>query len=107
MISYFCGKATWKEREENLSRAFRIIARRHNALKITRPIPEDVQQYGGRTYLVFEAPDLVRDIVSSFTDEEVKAIKHSLGSVNQFVDSTDQLSRNPLLQTLKAVYAVY
>jgi hypothetical protein len=96
--------ATWKEREENLARAFRIIARRHNALKITRPIPEDVQQYYGRPYLVFEAPDLVRDILSSFTDEEVKAIKHGLGSVNQFVDSTDQLSHNPLLQMLKAVY---
>jgi hypothetical protein len=95
---------TWKEREENLAKAFRIVARMHNALKITRPIPEDVQQYGGRPYLVFEAPGLVHDLISSFTDEEVKAIKHGFGSVNQFVDSTDQLSHNPLLQMLKAVY---
>ena len=94
----------WKAREENLARAFRIVARMHNALKITRPIPEDVNQYFGRPYLVFEAPDLVRDLVSSFTDEEVRAIKHGLGSVNQFVDSTDQLSHNPLLQMLKTVY---
>jgi hypothetical protein len=98
------SSATWKEREENLARAFRIIARMHNALEITRPIPEDVKQYGGRPYFVFEAPDLVRDIISSFTDDEVKAIKYGLGSVNQFVDSTDQLSRNPLLQLLKTVY---
>jgi hypothetical protein len=95
---------TWKEREENLSRAFRVIARMHNALKITRPIPEETQQYGGRPYMVMEAPDVVRDIVNSFTDEEVKAIKHGLGSVNQFVDSTDQLSRNGLLQMLKTMY---
>lgn len=95
---------TWKERESNLSRAYRVIPRMHNALKITRPIIEDVQNYGGRPYLVFEAPDLIRDIVSSFTDEEVRAIKHGLGSVNQFVDSTDQLSHNGLVQMLKAVY---
>jgi hypothetical protein len=95
---------TWKEREENLARAFRVIAPMHNALKITRPIPEDVLQYFGRPYLVFEAPDLVHDIVTSFTDEEVKAIGHGLGSVNQFVDSTDQLSRIGLVQMLKCVY---
>lgn len=95
---------TWKEREENLAKAFRIIAPLHNALKITRPIPEDVQQYYGRPYLVFEAPELVQDIITSFTDEEVKAIKHGLGSVNQFVDSTNQLSSNGLLQVLKTVY---
>lgn len=95
---------TWKERETNLSRAYRVIARMHNALKITRPIFEDVQNYFGRPYIVFECPHLVSDIVSSFTDDEVKAIKHGLGSVNQFVDSTDQLSNNSLVESLKAVY---
>jgi hypothetical protein len=94
----------WKERESNLARAYRVVARMHNALKITPPIVEDVSNYFGRPYIVFESPDLVRDIVSSLTDEEVKAIKHGLGSVNQFVDSTDQLSRNALVEMLKAVY---
>jgi hypothetical protein len=96
--------STWKERESNLARAYRVIARMHNALKITRPIVEDVSNYHGRPYLVFESPDLVLDIVNSFTDEEVKGIKHGLGSVNQFVDSTNQLSNNALVEMLKAVY---
>jgi hypothetical protein len=55
-------------------------------------------------YLVFEAPDLIRDIIDGFTDEEVKAIKHGLGSVNQFVDSTNQVSNNSLCEMLKAIY---
>ena len=96
--------STWKERESNLARAFRVIARMHNALKITRPIVEDVSQYHGRPYLVFEPEDLMHDIITSFTDEEVKAIKHGLGSVNQFIDTTDLLSRVPLTEILKAVY---
>ena len=95
--------STWKERESNLARAYRVIARMHNALKITRPIVEDVQNYFGRPYLVFEPPDLIPDIVSSFTDEEVKAIKHGLGSVNQFVDSTDHVSKLPV-GIFKAIY---
>ena len=96
--------STWKERESNLARAYRIIARMHNALKITRPIVEDVSNYHGRPYVVFDAPDLVHNIMTSVADEEVKAIKHGLGSVNQFVDSTDQLSKNSLVEMLKAVY---
>jgi hypothetical protein len=95
---------TWKEREANLARAFRIIARMHNALNITQPIVEDVNLYYGRPYLVFEPPDLLQNIRGSFTDEEVKAIKHGLGSVNQFVDTTDQLSNLALREILKAIY---
>jgi hypothetical protein len=96
--------STWKERERHLSRAYGVIARRHNALEITRTISEEVSNYGGRPYLVFEAPGLVGDIINSFTDEEVKAIQHGLGSVNQFVDSTNQISNNSLSEMLKAVY---
>ena len=98
------SSSTWKQREENLARAFRIVARLHNGLKITRPVDEDVKPYFGRPYIVFDAPELVHDILINITDDEVKAIKHGLGSVNQFVDSTDQLSHNRLLQVLKNIY---
>jgi len=43
---------TWKEREMHLARAFRVVARMHNALRITRPIAEEVSNYFGRPYLV-------------------------------------------------------
>jgi hypothetical protein len=95
---------TWKERERHLSRAYGVIARMHNALQITRPVAEAVSNYQGRPYLILDAPDLVRDLIDSFTDEEVKAIKHGLGSVNQFVDSTDHLSDISLCEMLKAAY---
>jgi len=95
---------TWKERERHLARAYGVIAPMHNALQITRTIAEEVSNYHGRPYRVFEAPELVGDILNNFTDEEVKAIKHGLGSVNQFVDSTDQLSDMSLREMLKAVY---
>lgn len=95
---------TWKERERHLSRAYGVIARMHNALQITRPIPEEVSNYFGRPYLVLESPDLLRDIIDSYTDQEVKAIKHGLGSVNQFVDSTNQVSSISLCEMLKALY---
>jgi uncharacterized protein DUF4037 len=94
----------WKDRETHLSRAFVVIARLHNQLQITRPIPEEVSNYFGRPYRVFEAPDLVGDILRGVTEKEVGTLKHILGSVNQFVDSTDQLSRKPLSDLLKRLY---
>ena len=94
----------WKERERHLSRAYGVIARMHNALQITRTVAEEVSNYHGRPYLILEAPHLVGDILNSLTDEEVKAIKHGLGSVNQFVDCTDQLSEKSLVEMLKALY---
>ena len=95
---------TWKEREENLARAFRVIAPMHNALKITRPIEEDVSNYHGRPYRIFDSSDLIPDILNRFTDDEVRSIKHGLGSLNQIIDTTDQLSRGPLVEILKAIY---
>ena len=96
--------STWKEREAQLARAYAVIARMHNTLGITRPIAEEVSNYFSRPYLILEAPELVRDIINNFTDEEVKAIKHPFGSVNQFVDSTNQVSNNNLARMLKALY---
>ena len=55
-------------------------------------------------YMVLEAPYMVRDIIDNYTDEEVKAIKRGLGSVNRFVDSTNQVSDISLSEMLKVVY---
>src|SRR5215213_2102321 len=40
IFTYVLMSTTWKERESNLARAYRVIARMHNALKITPPIVE-------------------------------------------------------------------
>lgn len=95
---------TWKEREGHVARAYAVIARLHNALQITRPIPEELSRYGGRPYFVIDPPNVVDDIVVSVTDVEVKAIKHLLGSVNQFVDSTNEVARIPLSRMFKTLY---
>src|SRR5204863_4867462 len=42
----------WKEREAQLSSAYQIVARMHNALGITRPLDTGVSYYYNRPYLV-------------------------------------------------------
>ncbi|HLL16671.1 MAG TPA: DUF4037 domain-containing protein [Pyrinomonadaceae bacterium] len=94
----------WKEREAHLSTAYETAARLHNALGITRPVPEKVSDYHGRGYLVIHADVIMAAIRDTIRSPDIFKLKHHVGSVNQFVDSTDLLSKVELCRTLKALY---
>jgi hypothetical protein len=95
---------SWKEREAHLSAAYEAAARAHNALGITRPVPEKVSDYNGRGYLVIHAAEFVAALRETIRNPDIFKLKHHVGSVNQFVDSTGLLSKVELCRTLKALY---
>ena len=43
---------TWKERERTLAQAYSVVAKKHNALRITKPLPTEVTRYYSRPFLV-------------------------------------------------------
>ena len=94
----------WRKRQEFLAQAYEVVARLHNALGITIPLQETAAQYYGRPYLVAGDERYVEELRRLLTSEEVRNIKHQLGSVNQFVDSDDKLNNLDLCQKLKNVY---
>ncbi|HEV2800719.1 MAG TPA: DUF4037 domain-containing protein [Pyrinomonadaceae bacterium] len=94
----------WRERERHLAAAYETAARMHNALGITRPLPEKVSGYHGRGYLVIHADEFMLALRETINSPEIVRLKHHVGSVNQFVDSTDLLSKVELCRTLKALY---
>jgi hypothetical protein len=94
----------WRARQEFLAQAYEMVARMHNALGITIPLKEAAGQYYGRPYLVTGDDRYARELRKSVTSEEVKNLKESLGSVNQFVDSSDQLNDLDLQKELKKLY---
>ncbi len=94
----------WKEREAHLAEAYETAARMHNALGITRPVPEKVSGYHGRGYLVVHADEFMLALRETIRSPEIFRLKHHVGSVNQFVDSTDLLSKVELCRTLRALY---
>ncbi len=95
---------SWKEREAHLTAAYEMAAGRHNALGITRPMPEKVSDYNGRGYLVIHADEFAAAIRDNIRSESIFKLKHHVGSVNQFVDSTGLLSKVELCRTLRALY---
>ena len=95
---------TRKERERQLARAYSILARRHNALKITEPLPTNVTRYYDRPYFVIHGDEFARAIRDVITDRNVKRIATAAGSIDQFIDSHDLLQQLSLVRRLRVVY---
>jgi len=90
-----------KEREGFLSEAYKKVAELHNALGITEPLPTHVSTYHDRPYLVIHADRFADAIRRQIKDAEVMAIKSNIGSVDQFMDSTDVLSSPEVFSNLE------
>lgn len=97
--------ANWQTRETHLSQAYSILAEMHNELKITETLPTEVSPYWGRPFQVIHADRFADTIRTTIRDEAVKRISCSIGSIDQFSDSTDLLDNVALRQRLKALYA--
>ncbi len=94
----------WKGRQESLAQAYEVAVRMHNAMKITFPVEEKAAQYYGRPYIVVGDGRHVGELMKAITSEEVQKIKHRLGSVNQFIDSNEQLDYLFLCKKLRELY---
>lgn len=96
----------WKEREQHLANAYRLVAQMHNESGITRPISTGVSYYHNRPYLVIHAGRFADEIRATITDEEIKRLSFTpIGGVDQFIDSTDVLSNPARCAKLKNLYS--
>jgi Domain of unknown function (DUF4037) len=96
--------ADWKERQHYLSQAYRIAAEMHNALHITPALEVEISSFHERPYLVLHSGRFVDALLNAIQDEAVRALPPRVGSINQFVDSTDVDDNVQLCQRLKEIY---
>lgn len=83
---------SWQERECHLTPAYECVAGMHNALGITDSLPTHVSPFYARPFMIIHADQFVEAIRAAITDAEVLALPAHLGSVDQFLDSTDALN---------------
>jgi hypothetical protein len=98
---------TSQECEAHLVPAYEMIASMHNDLGITDPLPATAGNFFGRPFKVIELiGGFSRAITERISDPEVKhiAAKGLIGSVDQFSDSTDLLSKPGWRRTLRRLY---
>ncbi len=94
---------TWQEREQHLIPAYETIARMHNQLGLTEPLPEQVIPFFGRPFHVMAFHGFSEALTAQIQDPVVKKLagRSPIGSLDQFSDSTDltsDLSWRPLIR---------
>lgn len=95
----------WKDREKHLSKAYEVIAKLHNQLKITKELPTKVKSFYDRPYLtIYGSKVFTAEILKQIKDEQVLNIKSPIGSVNQITNTVDLLENEKLLKRMKALY---
>ncbi len=90
----------WKTREKKLAQAYSIVARQHNALRISKPLPTKVTSYYSRPYLVIHADRFASSIKEAIKDPQLKRSTSNVGSIDQFIDSHDVLQQISLVRRL-------
>lgn len=82
---------TWEQREEHLGLAYVAVAELHNGLGLTPPLDASTRTYYERPYQVIGADRFSAALQASISSARIRALT-LVGSVDQFVDSTDVLS---------------
>jgi hypothetical protein len=95
----------WQDRQQHLAHAYQIIAAMHNDLGITEPLSAHTTQFHGRPFLVIEAGRFADALRNQIRDEWVRNLPEAVGSIDQFVDSTDVLTNAALRRQAKAIYS--
>ena len=95
--------AGYAPREAALVAAYEAVAARHNELGITEFVEPTTRLYYGRPYQVLLADRFVDACIARVTDPALRSLP-LIGSVDQFVDSTDVLDYPAVYPTAAAVY---
>ena len=98
--------ASWQERESHLCQAYGILAKLHNDLKITEPVPPEAYQFFSRPFRIIGGEKLANAIIARIADPEVVPLtKLSLfGNIDTVSDNTDLLEDPSIRTKLKAIY---
>ena len=104
LLNRVLAAENWKSRERWLSESYERVARQHNALKITSPMPVKATNYFERPYKVIHGEHFAAAIKKVIKDREVKTIRTEVGSIDQFTDSTNVVEDRQLCQRLQIAY---
>jgi hypothetical protein len=91
-------------RETALCALYEAVAALHNRAGLTEPVDAEVRPFYGRPYRVLKADRFVDACIEQLQDPWLKSLP-LIGSIDQFVDSTDVLAYPEVAQRLRLVYA--
>ncbi len=96
----------WQTRERHLSAAYEALARMHNRLELTDPVPEKVKPFFGRPFKIIGGSDIAASLAAQISDPTVQQIlqRRLIGSIDQITTSTDLLEDTGQRSRFRALY---
>lgn len=94
----------WHTREAHLSAAYTCVANMHNQLGLAPLLDTHVAPFHGRPYQVPQSDCFVEALHAAIQSLEVRNLPPHIGSIDQFVDSTDILDTPERCKTLSVIY---
>jgi hypothetical protein len=104
ILSRVLTAASWPERDRSLGEAYAAVARLHNSLGLTDPMPADALPFHGRSFTVIFGDRFAEALRGRIADPEVRDLAFPIGGVDQWSDSTDLLEAVALRPRLEALY---
>ena len=97
---------TWQARERGLVPVYEALARMHNALQLTQPLPERAHDFHGRPFQVIADHCFADALLAQVTDPAVQRIaaRPPIGSVDLFSDNTDLLENTVWRSDLRQLF---
>jgi hypothetical protein len=97
---------TWQQREKELSDAYQVLARMHNKLAISKPLPDEASSFHDRPFKVIHGDRFGDAILSEIRDQEVIRISQYTisGGIDQVSDNTKFLSDPKMYTFMKQLY---
>jgi hypothetical protein len=102
ILSAAVAATDYPAREGALVQAYRIVAERQNDLGLAEPVDWSIGPYFSRPFLVVHG-EFVEACLAGIEDDRLRGLP-LVGSVDQFVDSTDVLSDAWRARKLRAFY---
>lgn len=92
-----------EERERWLSKAYEIVARKHNSLRITKKMHIKVSSYHNRPYLVIHASKFSAEIRAQIKNKKIRSLP-PVGSIDQFLADADTADIYKMVDRLKTIF---
>jgi len=95
---------TWQNRQKHLIPTYEFIARQHNKLALTPPLPETTLPFFGRPFEVIAVHGFADALLAHIHDPQIRRLP-LIGSIAQWSDNTDLLEAPQLPIKIAGLYA--
>jgi hypothetical protein len=108
MLQAVLAAGSWQERDRQLGLAYEALARLHNQLDLTPPLPATTRPFFGRPFRVIALHGYAAALAAQIDDPQLRELARvrPIGGLELWSDNVNLVENTPLRTTLRTLYEV-